>query len=226
MPTDISGVLHLVQTYGYLGLFAAAFVAALGIGVPIPLTALLVALGALSVMPHGPGFAGLALAGLAGVCGGHLTDYSVGRFGGRHLSGRLERLGERSRVRRVLDAASRLRGGHLLLVFLSRFLLTSIASPVSLLAGVTQLSLPVYLGLEVVGEALYVLGNLMLGRVFGPHITASWTNLLVLWSVIAVVSLLPVALLRLVTRTGGRGAGISEASTSMDAQAKEDALKS
>jgi membrane protein DedA with SNARE-associated domain len=226
MPTDISGVLHLVQTYGYLGLFAAAFVAALGIGVPIPLTAMLVALGTLSGIPHGPGFAALVLAGLAGVCGGHLTGYGVGRFGGRHLSGRLERLGERSRVRRVLEAASRLRGGRLLLVFLSRFVLTSIASPVSLLAGVTRLSLPVYLGLEVAGEVLYILGNLMLGRVFGPHVSASWTNLLVLWGVIAIVSLLPVALLRLVTRTGGQRSEPDKADTMMDAQAKEDALKS
>ena len=204
--SDLSGVLSLVQSYGFLGLFAAAYVAALGIGVPIPLTALLLALGALSGEPHGPSFAVLALAGLAGTSSGHFTVYSVGRLGSGRIASRLARVRQGSRVQRILDAAARLRGGRALLVFVSRFLLTSIASPVSLVAGATRLALGVYLGLELSGEGLYVLGNLGIGRLFGARLTNGTGGLLLLWLAVAVLTLLPFALLRLLTwRRGQRG---------------------
>jgi membrane protein DedA with SNARE-associated domain len=207
MSTTVSDVLHLVMVYGYLGLFAAAFVAALGIGVPIPLTALLLTLGAYSAAPHGPSFAAVAVAGLAGVKGGHLVVYGVGRLGGRHLAGRLARVERQSRMRRVVQASSRLRGGRPLLVFLSRFLLTSIASPLSLFAGVTRMPFAAYLALEVAGESLYVLGNLGIGRAFGPQLTARGGGLLLVWVAVAVATLLPLVLLRLVAWAIGRRAG-------------------
>jgi membrane protein DedA with SNARE-associated domain len=204
MSTTVSGVLHLVMAYGYLGLFAATFVAALGIGVPIPLTALLLTLGAYSAAPHSPSFAALAAAGLAGVTGGHLVVYGVGRLGGRHLAGHLARFERQSRMRRVVQAISHLRGGRPLLVFLSRFLLTSIASPVSLFAGVTRMPFAAYLALEVAGESLYVLGNLGIGRAFGAHLTARGDGLLLVWVAVAVATLLPLVLLRLVAWAIGR----------------------
>jgi membrane protein DedA with SNARE-associated domain len=204
MSTTVSGVLQLVMVYGYLGLFAAAFVAALGIGVPIPLTALLLTLGAYSATPHGPSFAAVAAAGLAGVAGGHLVVYGVGRLGGRHLAGRLARFERQSRLRRVVQATSRLRGGRPLLVFLSRFLLTSIASPVSLFAGVTRMPFAAYLALEGAGESLYVLGTLGIGRAFGAHLTAPGDGLLLVWVVVAVATLLPLVLLRVIAWAIGR----------------------
>jgi membrane protein DedA with SNARE-associated domain len=186
------------MAYGYLGLLVAAFVAALGIGVPIPLTALLLTLGAYSAAPHGPDFAAVAVAGLAGVTGGHLVVYGVGGLGGRHFAGRLAQVERQSHMRRVVQAASRLRGGRPLLLFLSRFLLTSIASPLSLFAGVTRMPLAAYLALEIAGESLYVLGNVGIGRAFGAHVTAQGDGLLLVWVAVAVATLLPLVLLRLV----------------------------
>jgi hypothetical protein len=56
-----------------------------------------------------------------------------------------------------------------------------------------------YLGLELSGEALYVLGNLGLGRLFGARLTSGTGGLLLLWLAVAVLTLLPFALLRLLT---------------------------
>jgi membrane protein DedA with SNARE-associated domain len=162
-------------------------------------------------MPHGPSFAGVAIAGLAGVTGGHLLVYGVGRLGGRHLAGRLARFEQQSRMRRVVQAASRLRGGRPLLVFLSRFLLTSIASPVSLFAGVTRMLFAAYLALEVAGESLYVLGNLGIGRAFGAQLTARGDGLLLVWVAVAVATLSPMVVLRLVAWAIGRHAGAGPA---------------
>lgn len=196
MP-NVSAVVGLVGTYGYLGLLAAAFVGALGIGVPIPVSALLLTLGALSGSRGGPNFALTAVVALAGIVLGHLVDYACGRLGNRLLQRWLAKFRPESGGGALLNGALRLRGGRVALVFLSRFLLTSIASPVTLLAGTTRMAFALYLTLEVTGETIYVLGNLTLGRVFGVGLLAGGGVPPAFWIALAVLSLAPLLFLRL-----------------------------
>lgn len=186
--------MQLITTYGYLGLFAAAFVAAVGIGAPIPVTALLLTLGALSASHGGPSFASLSAAGLAGTTGGHLVDYCFGWLGNRLAQRWVGRAQQRYGAHGMLDRVLRLRGGRALLVFVSRFLLSPIASPVSVLAGVTRMGFAAYTGLEVGGGAIYVLGNLALGRLFGARLLAQGGALPTFWIIVAIASIAPVAL--------------------------------
>ncbi len=197
-------VLHLIATYGYPGLLVAAFVAALGVGVPIPLTLLLLTLGALSGSHGGPGFAALAVASIAGVTGGHTMDYWLGRLGNRLATRWLARTQPGSSVSGLLQRTARLRGGRAILTFASRFLLTSIASPVSVFAGATRMSAGLYLGLEALGTSIYALGILTLGRVFGSSLLTHGHMIPTFWVVAVLATLVPLALVGLATHTLGR----------------------
>jgi membrane protein DedA with SNARE-associated domain len=206
---------HLLATAGAPGVFVVCFIAALGIGAPIPITALLLTLGALSGSAGAPNLPPLAFAGVLGAVGGHLVDYWVGRMSsqiGSRLGGRLEENAGARWLSRALSRASgdtrlrallRPRGGAALVIFLSRFLLTPIASPISLLAGMMRQRFGLYLALEVAGEVIYVLGNLALGRAFGARLLAGGgAKLLLFWLGVTVLTLLPLALMRLASRLG------------------------
>jgi membrane protein DedA with SNARE-associated domain len=197
-------LLHLIATYGYPGLLVAAFVAALGVGVPIPLTLLLLALGALSGSHGGPSFAALAVAGIVGVTGGHTMDYWLGRLGNRLATRWLARMQPSARVSGLLQGTARLRGGRAILTFTSRFLLTCIASPTSVFAGVTRMSVGLYLSLEVLGTSIYALSILALGRIFGSSLLTHGPAIPGFWVVVALATLVPLALVGLATHALGR----------------------
>jgi membrane protein DedA with SNARE-associated domain len=200
MPT-LPVILHWVATYGAPGLFVVVGVAALGVGVPIPVTALLLTLGALSGMPGGPSLATLALAGTAGIATGHTIDYGVGRLGHRVAQRWLGRTpAQRSDLLSLLQRALAVRGGLVGVTFVSRFLLTPIASPVSLLAGIACLRGRLYLGIELLGTGIYVGGNLWVGCIIAPSLLSGGVAQLIFWSVVALVTLLPVVLVRLAIR--------------------------
>ena len=214
MP-DVHAIVALTSGYGYLGLLAAVFVGALGVGVPIPVTALLLTLGALSVSRGGSSFALVAIAAVAGAVGGHLVDYWCGRLGSRLLQRWFPKARPSGAMGAFLSRTLRLRNGRTALVFLSRFLLTSIASPVSLLAGTTRMAFGFYLLLEVTGEAIYVLGNLALGRIFGARLLAHGGVPLAFWVAVAALTLAPLLLARLamvaLARRRGSEPGIASA---------------
>lgn len=188
---------HYLGIYGPLGLLVAVFVAALGIGAPIPVTAVLLTLGTLSASPDGPSYMALALAGIAGITAGHTADYWIGRLGSHAIGGWMARRYQRSTGHIWMRNAMRMRGGQTLLTFLSRFLLTPLASLISLLAGVTRMQPGRYIALEVSGTAIYVLGNLTLGRALGPHLLAQGGTMPIFWMSVGVLTLLPLALVRL-----------------------------
>lgn len=203
MP-DLHAILHWTASYGYPGVFAALGAAALGIGVPIPVTALLLTLGALSGLADGPNIAALAVAGIAGIAVGHIIDYGAGRLGQKMTNRWLARVQRSSRVNSLVQSAMSLRGGFAGLVFASRFLLTPIASPISFLAGATRMRPGLYLGLEASGAGVYVMGNLLLGRIIGPGLLSNGAALPVFWIVVALLTLVPVVLVRVSARVLGR----------------------
>jgi membrane-associated protein len=195
MP-DATSALHLVATYGYPALIALMGLAALGVGAPIPVRVLLLALGALSASPGGPSLLLLALSGIFGAAVGHSGDYWAGRLGGAAIGRRLARL-VRTRGQAALERhAPLVRGGSETAVLLSRTLLTPIASPISLLAGAAGMHFATFLALELMGDAVYVLGNLILGRIFGAGLLERGGAVPAFWIIVALATVLPFLLMR------------------------------
>lgn len=209
MAIDVLGLPQLVTQYGYPVLVGVAFIAAAG--VPIPLTSLLLALGALSGARGGPDFTLLVIFGTLGSVAGDLMDYGAGRLGGPPLLAWLAhhpRLqGTRlERARRQLER----RGG--LAIFFSRFILTAVASPISVLVGASRLKPLVFLAWDAAGELLYVLGTLLLGRLFGGDLAedGAFGTMLALVTILGVaIPLLAIGIRWLQQSLRARRAGLS-----------------
>lgn len=189
-------LLDLIATYGYPGLLVMLFVAALGIGAPIPVTLLLLTMGALSNAVGGPDFFLLALVCIPGLVAGHTVNFVSGRVGNRLLERWITRAMARVGAQDLFDSAVRLRGGRALIVFLTRFLLTPIACPIGFLAGVTRMEAGNYLIVEIPGTIIYVLGNLILGRLFGKNLIKEGGISPIFWIVVAAAVILPIVFVR------------------------------
>jgi len=160
-------LLTLVLLYGYPVVAVTVFAAALG--VPLPATAVLLAAGALTVddsMQVEVLIPLVAAAALAGDCAG----YALGRWLGYPA---LLRHGPR-----VGLTAPRFAAVHGFFqawagpgVFLTRWLLTPLASPLNLLAGATGFAAMSFVSFAGAGELLWSAAYVGLGYVFGT----SWT---------------------------------------------------
>jgi membrane-associated protein len=192
---SLTALMGLVAAYGYVCLAGVVFVAAAG--VPLPVQLLLIGLGALSAQRGGPNFLLLGVVGAATALGGDLADYLLGRLGGRPalrwLLGGLGGAGDVDKdLRRRLPFWRR--SG--LVILLTRFLLTPLGVPVSLLAGATRLPLPRFVSWDLLGEAIFVLGSLALGRLFGTTLLHGGPVTWAFWGIAAALTLLPAVLAR------------------------------
>ena len=170
MSAFLPTLLDFLQAYGYPMLWLYAFIAALG--VPLPVSLLLLAAGAFSAL----GNFNIALLGaitisasVAGDCTGYLVGRQWGskvldwlprsRFGGRFIESQSI---ERSRLyfRRC--------GGWA--IFLTRFLITALGSITNLVAGTELFPFRSFLLCDFSGEALGSIIPLALGFGF----SASW----------------------------------------------------
>jgi membrane protein DedA with SNARE-associated domain len=155
------GLTHLVAASDYPILFA--LVLAASAGAPLPIGILLAGLGAASAHSGGPDFSLLVASGVLASVAGDGMDYGIGRVGGQRV---LHWAQSRLRRHRVFASLGRLGAPprQETLVFLSRFALTPLATPASLMAGATGLGLGTFLLWDILGEGVFVIGNLMLGR--------------------------------------------------------------
>ncbi len=148
--------------------------------------------GALTAHPAGPSFLVLALVATVGATTGHSLLYGLGRSGSPRLQRWRQRLERRFNGRAT---ALRVEQGFAwnagLLIFSTRCLLTPLAGPVSLLAGVTRIALPRYLVWELARTALYFCGYLAIGRLLGPALLRDTRSLVLFYTVVAVVLALP-----------------------------------
>ncbi len=202
MRLDAAAILSLLSIYGYPALGILVALAAAGVPIPFPMTTTFVALGALSATAHGPNFLALAVVGTLAATVGHSADYGVGRSGSpfaRRWRVRLERrIGSQtlSSVERWLTKSSTL------VILLTRFPLTLLASPVSLVAGLTRVAYRRFLALELIGKATYFTTCLLLGRLLGPALTHNMALFAVCSVLVTLLLLTPMALLHLWTRSG------------------------
>jgi membrane-associated protein len=156
---------YLLSTLGLYGpavLFAVLLVGA--VGLPTPGSLLLLVAG--SFVEQGEmGLWPVLLLGFAGAVIGDNIGFAVGRWGGRRLSLRVSRrFGGERRLRSAEDWLKRWGDAG---VFLSRWLLSPLGSPVNIVAGASGYPWRRFLFYDLLGEALWVVGYVMLGEFFG-----------------------------------------------------------
>ena len=161
---------YLLATLGVYGvpvLFVALLVGSAG--VPVPASLLLVAAGSFVEQGELDLWPVLALSA-AGAIAGDNIGYALGRWGGRRLTRRLGRLvgGEK----KVEEAEAWLKRREGVGVFLSRWLLTPLGPVVNLTAGATRYPWPRFLLYDVLGEALWVVLYVLLGKFFSDRVQA------------------------------------------------------
>ena len=156
-------LLDLLPRYGYLAIAGVAFAGAAG--VPLPVTPLLLAAGALGA----DGKLSLPLAALAGLLAGMAGDCAG--FGIGHLLGRrlLRRLGPKVGLseERMDGAQGAVRRWGGWIVWLTRWLLTPLGSTVNVLAGANGYPFRSFVVLDAFGTAIFVGGYVALGRFLG-----------------------------------------------------------
>src|SRR5438876_51375 len=167
MSNLLSLLLTFLQNYGYLALWIAVFVAA--VGIPIPITLLLLAAGAFAAL--GDFNIGLLfiISFSALVCGDN-TGYWIGRIWGSKVLDRIERSRRWNRLippRRIAQSRQyfRRRGGWA--IFLSRFLFSALGGVINLLSGSELYPYRYFLFFDISGESLGVFIPFMLGYIFG-----------------------------------------------------------
>ena len=141
-------LLALFLTYGSpviaLVLMAAA------VGLPVPSTLLVIAVGAFVRQGLIDPYPALVYA-LAGVLAGDLFSYAIGRVGRERLLGRYSTSERWMQVQGKLDRS----GG--ISIYLTRWLLTPLAIPANLLAGAGGYPLRKFLAFDIAGELTWLL---------------------------------------------------------------------
>jgi membrane protein DedA with SNARE-associated domain len=139
--------INLILTYGLPALVLALVIGALGI--PLPLSMLLLVAGALVRQGAFDLVLTAALALLATVLGDSISYY-LGRCGGWLVRKRMEGTKAWLRAQDTFDR----RGA--LAILLTRFLLTPLALPTNLIAGGSRYAFSRFLALDIAGELLWV----------------------------------------------------------------------
>jgi membrane-associated protein len=176
-----------MQQYGYPVLWLTIFVAAMGI--PLPVSFMLLAGGAFAVLGDFNVFLLGAIAVTASTCGDQV-GYLLGRFIGRHVFAWLARPRRFNLVSPQTLQRSHLyfrkRGG--LAVFLSRSVVSALGGTINLLAGAEDYPYHRFLLYDISGEICAAIIPLVLGYSFG----ASWEAI---GDILGMISLFFVAIL-------------------------------
>jgi membrane protein DedA with SNARE-associated domain len=159
---------YLLSTLGVYGLPVLFGTLLIGcIGIPMPASLLLLAAGSFTEQGEMSLWPVLALSAAGAILGDNV-GYALGRWRGRRVSGLLSRLvgGDE----RLKEAESWLRRHEGAAVFFSRWLLTPLGPVVNITSGLTRYSWPRFLLYDVLGEALWVVLYVMLGRFFSDRV--------------------------------------------------------
>lgn len=158
-------LLTLLQEYGYPILWLSVFIGA--VGIPLPNTLVLLAVGAFAALGNFQ-FILLFVVALSAFVAGDNVSYWLGRRWGsrvlRWMEGRLIRAQTLERSRVYFDRL----GGWA--IFSSRFLVSALGGAINLLAGAQLYPYRRFLAYDIAGEAAGTVLLLTLGYVFG----ASW----------------------------------------------------
>ncbi len=158
-------ILAALAQYGSPALFAVVTVAS--IGVPLPVTLLLIVTGSLVAQGVMPMWLAITLATIGSVMGDQI-GYAIGRWGGTALVARFTgMLGGPERMAKAETHARRWGGPG---VFLSRWLVTPLGSLINLTSGIAEYPWLRFLLWDVLGEALGAALYILLGRIFSDRV--------------------------------------------------------
>lgn len=169
MSEILNPILTLVLNYGY-PIIVCCIIAAY-FGLPIPTNAILLAAGSFSVDGTLNIFILILLAALTAITG-DLFGYYLGKKIGFLMVNKLtKKLGL---TQNRLNSASRiLENWGTWYIFFTRWLLTPIAVPVNIAAGMSNFSIRKFLTISIVGELIWAIIYIYLGFLFG----ANWITL-------------------------------------------------
>ena len=158
-------ILAALAQYGSPALFAVVMIAS--IGVPLPVTLLLIVTGSLVAQGVMPLWWAIVLACAGSVIGDQI-GYAIGRWGGTRLVSRFGgMLGGPERMAKA-EAHARRWGGPG--VFFSRWLVTPLGSLINFTSGIAEYPWIRFLLWDVLGEALSAVLYIVLGRIFSDRV--------------------------------------------------------
>jgi membrane protein DedA with SNARE-associated domain len=161
---------YLLSTLGVYGLPILFGVLLIGsIGLPMPASLMLVAAGSFVEQGEMKLWPVLMLASLGAITGDNI-GYALGRWGGRRITHRITNwTGGEKRLQHAAEWSNRWGGTG---VFLSRWLVTPLGPVINLTSGMANYSWPRFLFFDVIGEALWVVLYVMLGKIFSGRVQA------------------------------------------------------
>lgn len=158
-------ILAALGQYGSPALFAIVTMAS--IGVPLPVTMLLIVTGSLVAQGVMPMWVAVTLATAGSVLGDQI-GYAIGRWGGSALVTKFSgMLGGSERMAKA-EAHARRWGGPG--VFLTRWLMTPLGSLINFSSGIAEYPWLRFLLWDVLGEALGAVLYIVLGRIFSDRV--------------------------------------------------------
>ncbi len=161
---------YLLSTLGVYGLPVLFVILMIGcIGVPMPASLLLLAAGSFVEQGEMSLWPTLLLAAGGAIIGDNI-GYALGRWGGRRVSKRLGALvGGEERLESAEKWLGRWGGAG---IFLSRWLFTPLGPIINITSGLTGYTWPRFLFYDLLGEVLWVVLYVMLGRLFSDSVQA------------------------------------------------------
>ena len=177
-------ILAALSQYGSPALFAVVTIAA--VGVPLPITLLLIVTGSLISQGVMNFWLAIGLAGAGSVIGDQI-GYGIGRWGGNALVDRFTRLlGGPERLEKAQSTARRWGGPG---IFFSRWLVTALGPWVNLASGLAGYPWMRFLIWDALGEFLGTLIYVGLGKVFSDRVLALDAMLSDLtWAIVALLA--------------------------------------
>jgi membrane-associated protein len=158
-------LLVALTQYGSPALFLVVAIAA--IGVPVPVTLLLIITGSLAAQGEINIWLAIAIAAVGSVAGDQI-GFAVGRWGGRKLVARFSRmLGNAERIKK-LDAKAKSWGGAG--VFFSRWLVTPLGPWINFASGAADYSWLRFTLWDFLGESFGAALFIWLGHVFSDRV--------------------------------------------------------
>lgn len=158
-------VLAALERYGSSALFAVVAIAA--IGVPLPVTLLLIVTGSLVAQGAMNIWLAIAIAAVGSVAGDQV-GYAIGRWGGRALAARFSgTFGNAERIAQ-LDAKAKRWGGAG--VFFSRWLVAPLGPWINFASGAADYSWPQFTLWDVLGESFGAGLYICLGLIFSDRV--------------------------------------------------------
>lgn len=161
-------LLSALSVYGYPALFG--LIAISSTGVPFPVTLMLIVAGSFCAQGEMDLWWVIGLASGGAIVGDQI-GYGLGRWGGRRLALKVARKfsGGADKLKKA-EAFSNKWGGAG--VFFSRWLVTPLGPWINITSGITEYSWHRFLLWDVLGEVLWVVLYVMLGKIFSDRVQA------------------------------------------------------